>query len=146
MAKSKPFEQSLHDDNDLPARKVVQEFYARIGVALIDNPDRYGIDLVETDGPFCVEVERRPVWDKDAFPFVEVNFLERKVKFFRDRLPGSTTYAIVSKDLKGIGIIDDEGIMAVVEKSAPKENPNRFVHDSEFFYKIPRSSFVWFRL
>lgn len=142
--KSKPFEQSLHDENDLPAREVVKQFYARLGFVLEDNPDRYGVDLVTGDYKLSVEVERRPVWESGDFPFVMVNFLQRKTKFFVNTPYVLSDYAIVSKDLKRVGIIDQVKIIDAILTSKATEKPNRYVNDSEFFYEIPRKQFAWF--
>jgi len=143
--KSKPFEQSLHDENDLPAREVVKKFYAdTFGAVLLDNPDRYGVDLVTTDYKLSVEVERRPVWESGEFPFDKVNFLQRKVKFFVNSPYVLADYAIVSKDLKRVGIINQLDILDIVLTSKATEKPNRYVNDSEFFYEIPRKQFAWF--
>jgi hypothetical protein len=142
--KSKPFDKSLHDQNDLPAREVVKEWYGRIGIRLIDNPDKYGVDLITEDDSLCVEVERRMVWNTEEFPFADVNFLQRKVKFFDTKKYSLHEYAIVSISLKRIGICNESEIMAIVKGTTPTESPNRFVNDSEYFYKIPKSKFFWF--
>jgi hypothetical protein len=142
--KSKVFDNRLHDENDLPARAVVKRFYAHLGIILQDNPDRYGVDLISDDGKVAVEVERRPVWNKNDFPFVEVNFLHRKVKFFEKAEYLIQEYAIVSESMARIGIVDRPTIMEIVNRTKPTESCNRFVNDSEFFYKIPRSKFTWF--
>lgn len=142
--KSKPFDATLHEENDLPARAVVKQFYARLGFVLEDNPDRYGVDLVTGDYKISVEVERRPVWESGDFPFVMVNFLQRKTKFFVDTPYLLADYAIVSKDLKRVGIIDQVKIIDAILTSKATEKPNRYVNDSEFFYEIPRKQFAWF--
>ena len=142
--KSKPFDATLHEENDLPARAVVKQFYARLGYALEDNPDKYGVDLVMGDYKISVEVERRPVWESGEFPFVMVNFLQRKTKFFVGTPYLLADYAIVSKDLKRIGIISQIDIIDTMLDSTPVEKPNRYVNDSEFFYEIPRKRFAWF--
>ena len=134
----------MHDENDIPARQVVKKFYSNIGYALIDNPDKYGIDLIDKDGILSVEVERRMVWDKDEFPFLDVNFLQRKEKFFNSSRSIITEYAIVSSNLKRIGIIDKKTLMGFIDLTSPQESPNKYVNDSEFFYKIPRTKFTWF--
>jgi hypothetical protein len=145
--KSKPFEQALHDENDIPAREVVKKFYAdRFGVVLLDNPDRYGVDLVTADYELSVEVERRPVWESGDFPFVMVNFLTRKTKFFVNTPYVLSDYAIVSKDYKRVGIIDQIKIIDAILTTKATEKPNRYVNDSEFFYEIPRKHFAWFDL
>jgi hypothetical protein len=142
--KSKPFDSALHEENDIPAREVVKRFYARLGYALEDNPDRYGVDLVMGDYKISVEVERRPVWESGEFPFVMVNFLTRKTKFFVGTPYVLSDYAIVSKDLKRIGIIDQVKIIDAILTTKAMEKPNRYVNDSEYFYEIPRKQFAWF--
>lgn len=144
MIKSKKFEQSLHDENDIPARDTVKKLYSHIGYVLLDNPDKYGIDLIDTSGILSVEVERRLVWDKKDFPFPEVNFLQRKEKFFIKSKTMLTDYAIVSVSLKRVGLIDKNTLMELIEFSNPVENPNKYVSDSEYFFKIPKSKFTWF--
>lgn len=143
--KSKPFEQSLHDENDLPAREVVKKFYDRwFWATLVDNPDKYGVDLVTSDYSLSVEVERRPVWESGEFPFEMVNFLQRKTKFFVNSPYVLADYAIVSKDLKRVGIVNQLDILDIILTTKATEKPNRYVNDSEFFYEIPRKRFAWF--
>lgn len=144
MSKSKVFEQSLHDENDIPAREAVKRLYAHIGYTLIDNPNKFGIDLIDDSGILSVEVERRLVWNKEEFPFSDINFLQRKEKFFVKSKTQLTEYAIVSLNLKKVGVIDKDTLMDYIEWAVPVENPNRFVNDSEYFYKIPKHKFVWF--
>ena len=146
MIKSKTFQQSLHDENDVPAREAVKRLYSHIGYTLIDNPDKFGIDLIDKDGILSVEVERRLVWDKHEFPFSDINFLQRKEKFFVKSKTKLTDYAIVSLSLKRVGLIDKNTLMDYVEWEVPVENPNRFVNDSEYFYKIPKNKFTWFNV
>lgn len=143
MIKKKIFEQSLHDENDAPAREAVKRLYANIGYKLIDNPDKYGIDLIDKEGILSVEVERRLVWNSKEFPFNEVNFLQRKEKFFNISRSKITEYAIVSADFKRAGIIDKKTLMAFIDLTSPEESPNKYVNDSEYFYKIPKAKFVW---
>lgn len=143
MIKKKIFEQSLHDENDAPAREAVKRLYANIGYKLIDNPDKYGIDLIDKEGILSVEVERRLVWNTKEFPFSEVNFLQRKEKFFNISKSKITEYAIVSADFKRAGIIDKKTLMAFIDLTSPEESPNKYVNDSEYFYKIPKAKFAW---
>jgi hypothetical protein len=136
----KPFDQANFEENDPDSRRVVRAYFARNSVALIDNPDKYGIDLVSPDGFFKVEVERRGIWTTKDFPFNEVNLPERKAKFFKDN---NTIYAIVSNDYTRIGIILARFLRPYIEDSNLRENPNRYVHRGELFFKIPRAKFRW---
>lgn len=144
MIKKKIFEQSLHDENDAPAREAIKKLYANIGYKLIDNPDKYGIDLIDNEGILSVEVERRLVWNTYEFPFNDVNFLQRKEKFFNISRSKITEYAIVSANFKRAGLIDRHTLMAFIDLTSPEESPNKYVNDSEYFYKIPKAKFTWF--
>ena len=142
--RSKVFDQQLHDENDSPAREVVKRLYSYIGYQLIDNPNKYGVDLIDNESGLCVEVERRLVWEDGQFPFDTVNFLSRKKKFFEDNKYYFSDYAIVSKSMTRVGIIDKDSLMHFVNTTKVEENPNRYVNEGELFYKIPRSAFTFF--
>lgn len=137
----KQFEQSLFDENDPKSRDVVKAYFASRGLVLVDNPDKYGVDLVSEDGELKVEVERRPVWDKDEFPFSEVNILARKAKFFN----AGAAYVIVSNDFSRIGVIRNSLILRYL-KETPRESGNRYVGSGELFYKVPKSEFTWTKI
>ena len=140
MGERKPFDPANFEDNDPKSREVVKAYFRKNLIELVDNPDRYGIDLVSPDGFFSVEVERRSVWNTHDFPFVEVNFPERKTKFF---VENNTAYAIVNQDCTRIGLILARFLRPHLSAQHLKENPNRYVHSGELFYKIPRSKFKW---
>lgn len=143
MSNSKVFEQSLFDDCDPPAREVVKKYFADKGVCLVDNPDKYGVDLVAVDGSIKVEVERRIIWKAPEFPFEEVNLLARKAKFFREP---TTHYVIVSDDYTHIGGIQGQHLMWHIAHDPTVENPNRFVTAGEKFFKIPKIKFRWVKV
>lgn len=140
MGERKPFDPANFEENDPASRACVRAYFARNLVHLIDNPDRYGIDLISPDGFFSVEVERRNVWTGKDFPFAEVNLPERKAKFFRHP---NTAYAIVNADCSRIGIILARFLVPYIGDSNLRENPNRYVHSGELFFKIPKSKFSW---
>ena len=136
---TKEFEQSLFDENDPISRGVVIRYFAARGLVFVDNPDKYGVDLIGVGHDYTIEVERRPVWDKDEFPFREVNAPARKAKFFNK----GAAYVIVSNDCTRIGIASNTVLRVIVEAAAPKESANRYVASGEMFYKIPRDKFRW---
>lgn len=141
-SEKKPFEQSLFDENDPKSREAVITYFASRGIFLFDNPDRYGVDLKNKDGSLSVEVERRPVWDKDEFPFKEVNVPSRKAKFFN----AGAAYVIVSNDFSRIGVIRNSLILKYLNSDTLKESANRYVGSGELFYKIPKSEFTWTKI
>ena len=140
---SKPFNKSLHAKNDPSSRKLVKKFFAERGVTLVDHPNKYDIDLQTEDGKVRVEVEHRLNWDKEEFPYDEVNVPERKAKFFA---AGNTHYCILSKDYKYVGFIGAENIQRFIKPEFLKESRNRFVENSEYFYKVPKTEFEFYKL
>ena len=63
----KPFSKENYETNDFSAKKTVMSFLKKIGLSVIENPDKYGIDLI-ADGvthngqilnKVFIEVERR---------------------------------------------------------------------------------------
>jgi hypothetical protein len=143
IGQRKPFNKSLHAKNDPRSRQVVKKFFAERGVTLVDHPDKYDIDLQTEDGKLRVEVEHRLSWTESEFNFDDVNVLERKAKFF---LPGNTHYCILSKDYSHLGFISAENIQKYMKPEFLKESSNRFLVSDEYFYKIPKTEFEWYRV
>jgi hypothetical protein len=137
---SKQFDKTLFEENDPLSRNAVKRFFLKIGYVLEDNQDQYGIDLVYKNGLEFVEVERRIVWDNYDFPFDEINLPQRKAKFFRNT---KSHYAIVSKNYKRMGLLCSKSIQQYIEDFNLKESPNRLLSQNEFFYKLPKSKFIW---
>ena len=138
-SETKPFEKSLFDENDPKSREAVKVYFASRGLTLLDNEDKYGVDLISEDGQLKVEVERRPVWDKDEFPFKDVNVPSRKAKFFN----AGASYVIVSSDFTRIGVINNKAILKFIGTETLKESSNRYVASGELFYKVPKEQFIW---
>ena len=134
----KQFSKSLHKSNDPQSRRVVKEYLAKQGIIVEDNPNQFGIDLVSADGTLQIEVEHRPIWDGEEFPYSEVNVPERKAKFLA---AGKSQYIILSKDFSRIGIIDAKAVMPYIVDTNLVESHNRFVRNGEYFFKIPVECF-----
>ena len=140
IGKLKPFSKSLHRSNDPKSRKVVKEYLKQRGIEVEDNKDKYGVDLVATDGSMKIEVEHRSVWDTKIFPFDTVNIPERKGKFFKEK---SVSYAISSKDYSRIGMIKGEELKKHLIRENLYMNPNKYVKKGEYFYAVPLEAFQW---
>lgn len=140
---SKKFSQSLHRSNDPKSRRVVKEYLAKQGIAVDDNPNKFGVDLISKDGTLQIEVEHRLVWADEEFPFEEINVPERKAKFFKENYIG---YAILSRDYTHVGMIDGKTLRSFLVDENLKESPNKFVRENEYFYKVPKSAFRWMKV
>lgn len=136
----KQFSRSLHKGNDPQSRRVVKEFFQKRGITLNDNPNEYGIDLVSPDGTLMVEVEHRLPWTDEEFPFAEINIPERKAKFLRD---GKCQYVILSCNFSRMGIVRGPDVQPFITDDNLAHNPNKYVRNGEYFYKVPRTAFKW---
>jgi hypothetical protein len=136
----KLFNRSLHRANDPPARAIVKKYLKQKGLAVEDNPDQFGVDLISADGTLQLEIEHRLIWTTEEFPYKEVNIPERKAKFFATKSVG---YIILSNDYSYIGMISGKELAKHMVKENLHESSNRFVRAGEYFYKIPKDAFVW---
>lgn len=140
----KPFDQALLDECDPMGRAAVKGFFMQMkGITLIDNPDKYGVDLCLDDGTPRAEVETRKVWTEKKFPFSTINFPYRKVKFLQHT---EVAYIIVSADGKRIGGIAGLLLKQVISTMKPQENRNKYVEQGELFYPIPAHYFYFYEL
>ena len=140
---AKRFNRALHAGNDPQSRRIVKEYLKKQGIVVNDNPNVYGIDLISPDGTLQIEVEHRLVWDSDEFPYEEVNVPERKAKFLQD---GKTQYFILSQDFSRMGMIHGKDVQPYIVDDNLQESSNRFVRGGEYFFKVPKSKFVWIKL
>lgn len=100
--KIKSFDKDCHKKNDVIARNAFSNFLNRLrsnSTKIIENPDKYGIDLLTLNEDGIVtrawEIERREEnWKGDVpFPFPTINCIERKEymwrreKEFYDKIP-----------------------------------------------------------
>lgn len=82
----KPFDQQLFD-SDNPAIDTLISWLNAQGWSAIPNPQMYGIDVLATDPDgkeWEIEVEVKHRWKGKEFPYPEVHFSARKLKFCSD--------------------------------------------------------------
>ena len=120
----KSFNKESHAANDKPAKDLVIKFLKSKGLDAIENPDKYGIDIIVPR----YEVERREIWIDD-FPFATVHIPARKEKFLKYNI----IYAIVNKDFNKIMLCTSE----IIRQYNKIEVPNRSVPTGEYFYDVP---------
>ena len=136
----KKFSNTLFKNNDPKSRQIVKDYMAKQGIKVIDNPNKYGVDLLSEDDSLHIEVEHRLVWTEPEFPFEEINLPERKAKFF---LENHVAYFILSAGYQYIGMIDGKTLRTYLVDYNLKESSNKFVRHNEYFYKIPKLAFKW---
>ena len=120
----KKFNKESHAVNDKPAKDLVINFLKSKGLDAIENPDKYGIDIVVPR----YEVERREIWI-DQFPFKTVHIPARKEKFLKH----SIIYVVVNKDYNKLMFCRSE----IIRQYNLIEVPNKSVPEGEYFYDVP---------
>lgn len=129
----KRFDQNLYEQYDQFGRNRVVMYYAKLGIELKDNPDKYGVDLIAYDDGEkigYVEVEVRASWKSDQFPFDSLHVPERKKKLLTNDLHT----VLVSVNCYGTRafICDYRTVLA----SPLLESPNMYISKGERFYKV----------
>jgi hypothetical protein len=129
----KRFDQNLYEQYDQFGRNRVVMYYAKQGIELKDNPDKYGVDLIAYDDGEkigYVEVEVRASWKSDQFPFDSLHVPERKKKLLTNDLHT----VLVSVNCYGTrAFICD---YRIVLASPLLESPNMYISKGERFYKV----------
>jgi hypothetical protein len=131
----KPFSQELHDISDPFGRSAVKKYIKKAHPDWVveDNPDKYKIDLiVKKDDKviLLIEVEHRPMWTTEKFPFKTAHVPFRKKKFFD--LSAPVIYCAVNKQGTRLLVIHKDKF----KDAAPIEVPNVEVSSGEYFYDI----------
>ena len=135
----KRFSQSLSDMHDPKSRQVVKEYLAKQGIIVKDNPNKKGIDLISEDGSIQIELEHRPPWIDEDFPYSDVNIMARKQYLNQ----GNVDYIILSRNFKRLGIIKGKDVQPYIVDSNLHHHRNKNVYEGEYVYKIPVSAFTW---
>ena len=120
----KEFSKDSYTVNDKPAKDLVINFLKSKGLDAMENPDKYGIDIVVPR----YEVERREIWI-DEFPFKTVHIPARKEKFLKH----SIVYVVVNKDFDKLMFCRSE----IIRQYNLIEVPNKSVPEGEYFYDVP---------
>lgn len=122
---------SLHDKN---AKDTVINYFKKENIYLIENPDKYGIDLLDKIGNqinMGIEVEHRTNWVGTPFPYTTINVPYRKRKYAELSYP--TVFCAVNNDYTALFVIDFKDVVVC----NLKENKNKYVKTGEMFYSVP---------
>jgi hypothetical protein len=137
---TKRFDKTLFDENDAICRKKVKSLFRKSGLKILDNTERYGVDLlIQKDGVHVgnIELERRKgTFENGKFKYDTINYPSRKEKFLDLGLP--TYFISFSEDMKNYLVVKAKDI-----RSSPKEEVrNKYVYTNEQFYKVKISKAV----
>ena len=130
----KQFDPELHAQWDELGRNAVKKLFRGLGHDCRDNPDKYGVDLIlYRDGKPIgyAEVEVKPNWDNTKWPFKTVNVPSRKKKLLDNELP--TWFFCVNNQGTYVMAVDSDTVLS----SPLQENPNKYIKEGEYFYKVP---------
>lgn len=134
----KKFDNGLYQRYDKIAKEIVIHHVNNTqgygdGVSAIENPDRYGPDVImqhQGTPVRYIEVEVKNWWpNTDEFPFPTVNILERKKKFFA-----------LGAELWMLNILMNRAMIITPEDIKYKrlvEVPNKYKPEGELFYQVP---------
>jgi hypothetical protein len=134
MPNFKKFDKKLYNQNDNKARKAGIKFWKSKGYNIQNNPDEFGPDLIaEKDGDsFFVEVEVKHNWNKEQFPFNDLQIPERKKKFAT--IAQKTYFMVFNSILNRAFICSNKTLL-----NSPLQNISNKYMDNENFFKIPVS-------
>jgi hypothetical protein len=127
---TKAFNPILFKENDRLARAAGKKYWQSLGYDVIDNPDRYGADLI-VDNKFYCEVEIKKVWSGKEFKYDTLQVPERKKKFANLDMP--CKFIVFNNEQSHGFLCEGETLMA----SPVVEVPNRYVYKGEFFFQVP---------
>lgn len=135
----KKFDKDLFDAYDEVGKIAATRYFRWLYplVKITENPfGVFGIDLkVETGkDTFFVDVEVRPEWVEDKFPFETIHLPARKVKFLS--VDGNVAFLSLNKALT-------KGLFFTLKDQDPCISiANKYVTTGEDFYNIPVSRCV----
>lgn len=134
MSSYKPFSQILCDRYDEPARAYVKNVYNELGIRAVDNPDKYGVDLILFENNIKIgyaEVEVIAGWNGIQYPFKSVHVALRKAKFFNLDLP-TEFWAVSNTFFRALHIHGEKILISPIVKV-----PNKYILTNERFFDVP---------
>ena len=134
--KHKPFNAGNHAANDAAGKDVVLNYLRAHGVTAIENPDKYGVDIMAPR----YEVERRTIHSEN-WPYDTVHVPERKTKFLTKDIYYvvvihhivSSEYSVKPSEWDTLMVCDSPTIL----KCGLIEVPNNSMPEGEHFYDVP---------
>lgn len=126
----KAFDQDLHDKHDPRGRAAAIKYFAKKGYEFVENPDKYGIDLVYPEKRCGLEVEVKREWGDEDFIFSTVHVESRKGEMLQH--PGPAAIMVFNSTLTLAWVISGRTVL----KSPLVEVKNKEVASGEYFYDV----------
>ncbi len=130
----KQFDKELFAKYDEMGRSIVKDFVKTKEVRAVDNPDKYGIDLLLYKNDRLVglaEVEVRNSWKGLTFPYEDLNVPQRKKKLLDNNI--LTYFFSINADGTAMFYCKAKEVL----NSELKESGNKYIASGEHFYKVP---------
>ena len=125
----KPFDRDMFEKVDSLAREATKKYISSRGYEAIDNPNKYGADLI-VEGVCYVECECKLVWDSLNFPYKTIHLPTRKEKFTKLDMP--CCFFIWNKQFSSAIKFTSSDVL----KSPKKEVPNKEIKSGEYFFDL----------
>jgi hypothetical protein len=131
----KPFDQTLYQENDNAKELIINWLNTDDEHHAYVNPDQYGIDILcdtAYERRYYYEVEVKHNWSGERFPFGEVHFPARKLKFAKKYPEEDTYFVMLNSERTHALIVDgfDFNRGKIVRKNTSKM-------DGDFFVEVP---------
>lgn len=132
--KYKTFDQQTYNEENARAVAAVLLHLHSQGIHAVENPDKYGVDILVYTGfrpTMGIEVEVKRVWSGPNFPWGSVQLPERKHKLTKTGF--ETDFYILNRECNSAIVIPG----LAVDLKFLKEVPNSNIRSGEMFFQIP---------
>ena len=124
------FDKSQHTLHDAHTKEVARQFWIKLGYNCIENPDKYGVDLLVTGKgrKFDCEVEVKTGWHGPELEFPTLRIPFRKKKFTKGRV----TFFVLNNARSHAAVVSRQKLL----KSPVVQVKNKMVPMGDYFYEI----------
>jgi hypothetical protein len=133
----KPFDETLYQENDDAKELIIKWLNTDDELHAYVNPDKYGIDIIcdtAYEQRHFYEVEVKHNWSGPKFPFGEVHFPARKLKFAKKHLEEDTYFVMLNSERTHGLIVDGFDFIRgkIIKKNTSEMNDDTFVEIPTF--------------
>lgn len=141
MSFKKPFDRALYEKYDNACKVQAQKIFSKIpGYTIEENDSKIGVDFLlykDDEHIGYLEVELKNIWTSVSFPYEEVNFPHRKIKFCE--LDKPTLFMMFNKDFKNYLVVDSGTML----NSDLEEVRNKYILKGELFFKVDKNKVLF---
>jgi len=139
---TKQFDEDLYNQCDQKSKKIAISFFEKYGFYFKENPDKYDVDLININfNNITIELEWRPIWKNNKFPYDTIHIPERKNKYIKY---GNSHYMIFNFDYTYCLFTINKIIKLYLNDVY--EIYNKEIHEKEYFFNIPIHVFTLYKV